>query len=221
MSLALTTLGQDIVSYKLSMRAGWLPGGNGRSEIYSKTTDGKFDHKSTINYRKGKRGVRKIKERRLRKSLKIEDTINALDSLFRLTEFKFTIDTSIIHRIVAHNLQNNFRVVYLKDIDRFFSQGDTVILNLKDIKEDEFNTTVIDGGPFSFNLTFKRANQDSIKYEFVGNFEDNVKTINIKSWLPIYLAYRQNKFFQTLPMEYYFTDSNLEGVLIRFIDWTK
>jgi hypothetical protein len=220
LTVALTTFGQTIDGYNLSLSGAYLPGGGGRSEIYSKT-NGKPAYKASESSHRGRHYKWKHKKRTLKNDLQIENTINQLDSLFRLTEFKFIIDKSIIDSIKAHNDRNKFYKIPLTDIDKFFSHGDTVTLKLNDIKREDFEGTVIDGYPYFFDLTIIRPNQDSIKYKFDGNFYDGVQTSNIKNWLPVYLAYRQNKFLETMPMEDYFTDKNLERVLTRFIEWTK
>jgi hypothetical protein len=209
------SFGQTIDSYNFSLSGVYLPGGGGRNEIYSKR-NGKLEHKSSESLHNGRH-----KKHTLKKDLQIENKINTLDSLFRLKEFKFTINKSIIDSIKAHNEQNKFYKIPLADIENFFSKGDTVTLKLNDIKREDFEGTVIDGYPYFFDLTIMRTNQDSIKYKFDGNFYDGVQTSNIKNWLPVYLAYKQGKFFETMPMEAYFTDENLESVLIRFIEWTK
>jgi hypothetical protein len=215
-----TTFGQTNDSYNFSLSGAYLPGGGGRREIYSKTK-GKLEHKASESRLHGRHYKWKHKKRTLKNDLQIENTLNKLDSLFRLSEFKFTINKSIIDSIKAHNDRNKFYKIPLADIDKFFSHGDTVTLRLNDIKREDFEGTVIDGYPYFFELTIMRPNQDSIKYKFDGNFYDGVQTSNIKNWLPVYLAYGQSKFFDTMPMEEYFTNKNLESVLIRFIEWTK
>ncbi len=215
-----TTYGQTIDNYKLSLSGIYLPGGGGRSEIYSKS-NGKLDHKAS-EIQHGRRPNKwKQKRRTIKNDLQIEATINKLDSLFRSTEFKFAINRSIIDSIKARNDRNEFYKIPSAEIEQFFSKGDTVMLNLKDIKQAEFEGFVIDGYPYTFDLIIMRPNQDSITYKFHGNFYDGVETSNIKNWLPVYLTYREKRFLETMPMGKYFTDENLKDVLIRFIRWTS
>lgn len=216
-SVTQTTLGQTIDSYDFSLSGAYLPGGGGRSERYSKK-GGKLNHKASESRHRGKRYKLKHKKRVLKPDYQIENTIHNLDSLFHLTTFEFTINKSIIDSIKA---RNKYYKIPIADIDKFFSNGDTVTLNLSEIKQEAIEGVVIDGYPYFFDLTIVRPNQDSIIYKFNGNFYDGVQTSNIKNWLPLYLTYRQRKFFHTMPMEKYFTDKNLESVLVRFIEWTK
>ena len=220
LTISTTAFGQAIDHYDFSMSGAYLPGGGGRSEGYSKNAD-IHNHTSSESYHYGKRYRLKQKKRKLKNDLRIETTINQLDSLFRLTTFTFIIDKSIIDSIKVHNNQNKYHKISNADIEKFFSHHDTITLRLKDIQPEDFQSTVIDGFPYRFNLTFVRPNQKSISYKFEGNFYDGVQTSNIKNWLPIYLAYRQHNFFETMPMEKYFTDKNSESVLLRFIEWTK
>ena len=208
-----SSYGQAFENYNLSLEGIYLPGGGGRYEIYN-MSNGKRKHTSFESNVIHKR-------RKYRSNEQIENSINMLDSLFRLTEFKFTVNKSIIDSIKLRNDRNKFHKIPTADIDKFFSNGDTVTLRLQDIKPPLWEGTVIDGYPYSFHLSIKRPNQDSIKYEFKGNFYDGVQTSNIKNWLPVYLAYRQSKFLETMPMEKYFTNENLESVLLSFIEWTK
>jgi hypothetical protein len=207
------SFGQVLENYNLSLEGMHLPGGGGRYEIYS-MSNGKRKHTSFESNVIHKR-------RKYRSNEQIENSIIMLDSLFRLTEFKFTVNKSIIDSIKLRNDRNKFHKIPNADIDKFFSNGDTVTLRLQDIKPPMLEGSVIDGYAYFFYLSIKRPNQDSIKYEFNGNFYDGVQTSNIKNWLPIYLAYRQSKFLETMPMEKYFTNKNLESVLLRFIEWTK
>ena len=219
LTVCITTQGQSIDHYAFSLTGMYLPGGGGRSEIYSKSKN-KLEHIASESYH-GKHHKSSRKKKRLKNQTQIENTITQLDSLFHLTEFKFTIKKSIIDSIKEQNNWNRYDQLSNDEIEHFFSHGDTVALNLKDIKPEVFEGTVIDGYPYWFDLKIKRPHQDSIEYKFEGNFRDGVQTSNIKNWLPVYLAYRQSSFFNTMPMEAYFTDKNLVNVLIRFIQWTK
>lgn len=217
---SLNCFGQSIDSYKLSLIGAYLPGGGGRNEVYSKDKT-KIRHTASERYRHGRNYRYTSKKQKLITDPGIESTINELDSLFNLTEFSFIINKSLIDSIKAENLKNDILRFSNKDIQNFFSHGDTVFINLNDILPDEFEGTVIDGYPYFFELIFYKQNQDTIRYNFQGNFYDRVQTSNIKYWLPVYIAYKQNKFLETMPMEEYFTEDNLQYVLERFIMWIK
>lgn len=220
MSVARSAFGQTIDSYRFSLQGSPMPGGGSRGEVYFKK---KCKRKHTVSERRydGSKLKRKHKQRRLKNHVPIENAINSLDSLFRLTAFTFTINKSMIDSIKAHNNWHLLYRISSTDIHQFFSRGDTVTLSLHDIKPEETAGMVIDGYPYVFDLVIRRSQEDTIKYKFHGNFHDRVQTSNIRYWLPVYLAYRQHKFFETMPMEAYFTDKNLELVLMRFIEWTK
>jgi hypothetical protein len=217
--LTISTFGQKIDNYIFTFSGAYLPGGGGQTEYYFKTNN-KPQHISTQT-KHGWRYHWKHKKKKFKSNNEIIISIDRLDSLFRLTEFKFTIKKSIIDSIKARNDRSNYNKIPLADINKFFSHGDTIILNLKEIKQEQFEGMVIDGFPYWFDLSIIRQNQDTIKYKFEGNFCDDVQTSNIKNWIPVYLAYREKKFMETMPMEDYFTDKNLESVLRRFIIWTK
>jgi len=138
-----------------------------------------------------------------------------------LTVFTFTINKALIDTIKAHNARARYYKISEVDIDRFFTHGDTVTLDLKDIKlDDSDEMTVIDGCPYFFKFEIDRLNDTTMR-SFQGNLFNQVDTNNIKNWLPVYVAYRQHAFLTTMPMEEYFTDENLKYILMRFISWTK
>ncbi len=206
---------QTIVSYELSLSCMYLPGGDGRNEIYSLINNERSHKAEEIQGEKFKNTSKKLVS-----DAHIENTILQMDSLFGLTVFTFRINPALIDTIKAENARNRYYKIPEADIDRFFSRGDTVRLDLKDIKPDSLEMTVIDGCPYFFKFEADRSKDTTIR-SFQGNFFDQVQTDNIKNWLPVYLAYRQHTFFTTMPMKEYFTDENLKYVLIRFIEWTN
>lgn len=235
-TISIVTYGQEIESYDFSFSGLFIPSDTGyfdrnnkdksagQDETYSKEAN-KIEHIST--YRSGNARHHEEKREKLKKDFEIENTINQLDSLFRLTEFKFTISPSIINSIKDDKVLNSNFKIKESDIDKFFSNGDTIILKLKDIKQHKSEERsrhygmYEQDGIYKFYLMIKLPNQDSIIYSFNGNIYDSVETGNIKNWLPVFLVYNQRKIFPTTPMKKYFTTENLKGILRRFILWTK
>jgi hypothetical protein len=220
LSYSQSTFSQKMDHYNLSLRVTYLPMGGGKSEMYSKTK-GKAEHTASESTQSNGSTKPELKKRKLKKDVRIEKTINGLDSLLRLTEFKFTVDNSIIDSVKAENGRNIYNNIPETDIDKFFSNGNTITIQLKEIKPNEMEQRVMDGNLFKFTLILKRAGMDTVRYEFGGNFAGGIMTNEIKNWLPVYLCYRQTKFFETMPMGKYFSNENLVSILIRFIEWKK
>ena len=211
-------IGQELVYYKFSVATGYFPSCGRQSEEYVKYDNEVKRSATSIDWKHCKR----VKTRKLPKNDDIENTINLLDSLNRLEEFTFEIKRALIDTLKSRHFWKDTYHISDKDIDDFFSNGNTVTLELDDIKQEIIEGTVIDGAPYSFELILIREGQDTLKYSFTGNFLDGVQTSNIENWIPMYMAYQENKFFDSIYLvEDYFSDKNLERILFRFIMWTK
>jgi hypothetical protein len=214
----LITCGQTIDYYSFSANVAYLPSCGSQTEVYQKT-DRRIKHSgTTISWKNCKR----LFKSKLTPDPKILEQINYLDSLFRLDEFTITVNTAMIDSLKKWtSWKNEFNVTNL-DIDNFFSAGNKVTLKLKEIKAGYNEAILLDGAPFSINLTIKRPDQDTIKYVFTGTLDGSILSEEIKYWLPMYLAYQKSKMFNSISLvNNYYSDEKFAGILIRFIAWTR
>lgn len=216
--LPLLSTGQRIEYYNFSLVTAYLPSCGSQSEQYLKTNHKTQRKASSVHWKHCK----KKKRKNLPEDLAIESAINLFDSLMRLEAFTFSINPALIDSLKSRTFRKQTFKITDTDIDHFFNQQHTVTLKMKTIKQALLEGVVIDGAPYSFNLTLKRAGQDTLQYSFQGNFFDGVETENIKSWLALYLTYTKYPLFSSIPLvEDYFDEETLENILFRFIIWTK
>ena len=208
--LPIVTIGQKIEYYDFSISTAYLPSCGCQSERYLKENNKIKRIASSVNWKHCKR----LKRKNLPKDKNIENAIILLDSLNRLDEFTFKINPTIIDSLKSRHLWKIIYKITDEDIDNFFNKRDNVTVKLKNIKLENLEGTVIDGAPYWFDLKILRQGQDTLNFSFEGNFMDGVQISNIKNWLPMYLAYREYPFFDSIKLvEEYFNDKKLESIL--------
>lgn len=209
---------QPIQFFEFTVSTANVPGGHKQTEKYLKAQH-KTKRSSNIVHWKNRRKT-------IRKNLPVEQNIHQvismLDSLIQLSVFKVYITPGFIDTLkTRENLKSAYRISN-RDIDRFFSKKDTLILNLNRIEQNITESFIIDGLPFRFILKIQHSEKDTNRFEFSGNFLDDVPAGSIRKWLPMYLTYRKHPFFSTIkPMATYFSDRNFENMLFRFIASAK
>jgi hypothetical protein len=210
------TSAQEIEFYNLSFKADYLPSCVEKTEMFKKSN-------SQIVHEKFERNDDCMESNIvLENDSLIEKQINQLDSLFKLKEFTFLVANSFVDSLKARTIYKSIYKVTEKDIDAFFCRGDTITINLKKIRIKKDKSFIFDGIHYKFELTLKRHNQDTLRYQFSGNLFDIVTQQNIKDWLPMYLIYRKFKLFTSIEfIDNYFLDSNLENYIYWYISVNK
>jgi len=216
-SKSIVVQGQQIECYELSMSV-LHSGYSMEKEWYSKINNERVHRSNKILFDIDEKLIEKNRDKD-----SLEDTqIERIDSLFKLQQFKFTVSRSVIDSITNYVTFNNNIGITQHDIDNFFSNNNTVSLNIDDIQREKL-LFVIDGTNFSIDLTIKRIGKDTLFYElYRGNLDDGVRAENIYKWIPTYLFIRENKVFDAFDWkDQYFSDENLQHVLMKFILWNK
>lgn len=207
---------QNIEFYNFSFNANYLPTCCKKTEVFKKS-------KKEVVHQKIERNDDCIESNLvLENDSLIEMQINQLDSLFKLKEFTFIVANSFIDSLKSRTLYKSTYKITDKDIDAFFCRGDTITINLKNKRVKKNKSFVLDGISYQFELTLKRQNQETLRYQVYGNLFEIVTQKNIKDWLPMYLIYRKYKFFKNIEfIDNYFLDSNLENYIYWYISVNK
>ena len=208
--------GQPVKYFKFHTRVSFMPAGGFKQEIYEMQQNRLFHFSESLSNKQPKKVV-KIK---LPNDYAFELEIKELDSLLKLSTFTFPVSSFLINNMKSDTQSKKYYQLQDLDIDNFFEKKKSVTMSLSSIKPDTLDEfTVYDGRPFTFYFDYKMANQDTTKFKYFGNFDDGVKTKNIKDWLPLYILINKYKLFSTNKyVTDFFDDKHFNSVLFRFID---
>lgn len=216
--LPISLLAQDLNYYDFKFSVAYLPFGGSQSERYFKTGN-KVERTYVGTYKKNSR---RVKKKKLPIDGNIEKAIYLLDSLCKLKEFTFKINSDLRDSLKSRYMWKKAYNILDEDIDGYFSELNRITLKVNDLPTEFMETAVLDGAPYLFDLKYTLDNKDTLHYTFNGNLCDEVNTSNIKNWLSIYLTLKRYSIFNSITLfEDYFNNKRLEHIIFRFIVWKK
>jgi hypothetical protein len=219
LNLSMMASGQQVEYFKFYSRVSFMPSGGFKKETYEKKQNRLFHFSENLSYKQPK----KVVKTKLPNDQAFESEVKVLDSLLKLDSFTFSVGGFLIDNMKGDMKTKKYYQLQDLDIDNFFENKKSVTISLNDIKPDTLDEfTVYDGRPFTFYFAYKMMKQDAIEVNYFGNFDDGVKTKNIKDWLPLYILINKYKLFSTNKYVTEFFDlKHFSSVLFRFIDWNR
>jgi hypothetical protein len=196
------------------MHATFLPSANGKTEYYSQSGN-KLKHESI--YYPGISMKDKKKTKQKLPPVNIEKTLYELDSLTKLNEFRFKVDSTLVSKIKKCHPEFND-----SDINPFFVSADSILLKVQDVKIDISNyiSGQIDGAFYTIEADIKYKNRKEYRHEFnIGG--GSPQNTQIRTWLILYTLFLNNDLFETISTEQCFSEDKFINVFCRFIEWKK
>lgn len=220
----------SVTSYTWKNRLIYLPSIHGESETYQ-YKNGRFKHQYAKSRTFGRGRKRSKRLFTIKNKQKVTDCLETFLSLADREVFKIGLSSQDKDSLIAMSQQRNHRGaplyrVHSHDLDKYIAHQDTIAIEIK-----EFNTgysqsidiisRVIDGVPFWLNLEVVTTGNDTIRYEYTGNFYDGVKDTAVDEFLIFYAIYKDYRLFRYTPMDKYFSKEQLFEVILRYIAYKE